>query len=79
MITLPKLRCPGCGKNMGAVTAEIIPPAVRYDDCLRRCPDCGIGATNAKNPAKVKYIQDATPREPSPPEAAPRETPPDKP
>ena len=79
MVILPKLRCPGCGKNMDSVTAEIIPPAVRYDDCLRRCPDCRIGATNAKSPAKVKYIQDTAPLDATPPDAAPGETPPAKP
>ena len=67
MPTLPSLRCPGCGKAMAQVTADIIPPAVSYDDCLRRCPECLIGATNAKNPAKVKYIQGDKPQETPPP------------
>jgi len=62
MIILPKLRCPGCGKNLNAVTVNEVPKANRFEDCLRRCPDCRIGATNAKNPAKVKYIHaDALP------------------
>ena len=56
MITLPRLRCPTCGKAMGPVSAKVIPPALKLEDCLRRCPRCNIGATNAKNPAKVKFI-----------------------
>lgn len=63
MTILPKLRCPNCGKAMGPVTADIIPPANTFEDCLRRCPKCMIGATNAKNPAKVRYIQGELPPE----------------
>jgi hypothetical protein len=68
MPTLPSLRCPGCGKNIAAVTVHSIPPAVTYDDCLRRCPECKIGATNAKNPAKIKYIQADKPQDTNPPQ-----------
>lgn len=68
MPTLPKLRCPGCGKAMGPVTAGVIPPAEKYEDCLRRCPRCMIGATNAKNPAKVKFIHGQKPAEPPAPQ-----------
>ena len=67
MITLPKIRCPQCGKGMGPVTAQVIPPANTFEDCLRRCPRCNIGATNAKNPAKVKYIRADTPQDLPPP------------
>ena len=67
MPILPKLRCPNCGKAMGPVTANIIPPAESFEDCLRRCPKCRIGATNAKNPAKVRFIQGELPQEPRPP------------
>jgi hypothetical protein len=42
---------------MGPIKAKEIPPANKYEDCLRRCPRCRIGATNAKNPAKVKYLR----------------------
>ena len=66
MTILPKIQCPGCGKSMSAVTAEVIPPANTFRDCLRRCLKCGIGATNAKNPAKVKFIQDDLPPETPP-------------
>ncbi|OGS12947.1 MAG: hypothetical protein A2285_00325 [Elusimicrobia bacterium RIFOXYA12_FULL_57_11] len=68
MITLPRLRCPNCGKNMGPVKAPEIPPANKFEDCLRKCSRCLIGATNAKNPAKVKYIYgDQPPQDPPPP------------
>lgn len=67
MPTLPKLRCPNCGKAMGPVTAAIIPPAERFEDCLRRCHKCRIGATNAKNPAKVRFIQGEQPQVPPAP------------
>lgn len=42
---------------MKPVNAGEVPPAEKYEDCLRRCPKCGIGASNAKNPAKVKYLR----------------------
>lgn len=63
MPILPKLRCPNCGKAMGPVTAAVIPPAETFEDCLRRCYKCRIGATNAKNPAKVRFIQGARPQD----------------
>lgn len=66
MITLPKVRCPGCGKALGPVTAKEIPPANTYDECLRRCPRCKIGISNAKNPAKVKFIRSDQPPDPTP-------------
>lgn len=50
------MRCPQCGKGMGPVSAREIPPANKFEECLRKCPRCNIGATNAKNPAKVKFI-----------------------
>jgi len=67
MITLPRLRCPNCGKNMGPVKAKEIPPAYKFEDCLRQCPRCLIGATNAINPAKVKFIQSGQPPQENPP------------
>ncbi|PIU18401.1 MAG: hypothetical protein COT18_10635 [Elusimicrobia bacterium CG08_land_8_20_14_0_20_59_10] len=56
MVKLPKVRCPGCGKFMAAVAVKVVPPANKLEDCLRRCAKCDIGATNAKSPAKVKFI-----------------------
>lgn len=64
---------------MGPIKAEVVPPANTYEECLRRCPRCGVGATNAKNPAKVRYIQSDKPREvrqPKPKESEGTETPP---
>jgi hypothetical protein len=71
MIELPRLRCPGCGKYFGPAKAKAVPPANKYEDCLRRCERCRIGATNAKSPAKTKFIHDVTPRptqDPQPPQ-----------
>ncbi len=66
MIKLPKIRCPQCGKYMTEAKAREIPPAITYRDCLRRCPACRIGASNAKNPAKIKFIH-AQPKDQTPP------------
>ena len=46
---------------MGPVKAKEVPPAEKFEDCLRRCPRCLIGASNAKNPAKVKFIHGQQP------------------
>ena len=35
---------------------EKIPVATQFDDCLRRCEPCGIGASNAADPEAVTYI-----------------------
>ncbi len=52
---------------MGPVTAKEIPPANKFEECLRKCPRCNIGATNAKSPAKVKFIYgDQPPAKPAP-------------
>lgn len=76
MVILPRLRCPACGKAMGPVKAKEVPPANKFEDCLRQCPRCRIGASNAKNPAKVKYIYaDTTPAENPAADAPPAETP----
>lgn len=57
MVELPMVRCPGCGKHLGPVKSRIIPLAEKFEDCLRRCERCRIGASNAKNPAKVRFIK----------------------
>ncbi len=54
---------------MGQVTVKTVPPANSYRDCLRRCRKCRIGATNAKNPAKVRFLRAETPPEAAAPEA----------
>ena len=66
MIILPRLRCPGCGKTIHAVKALVVPPAEKFEDCLRRCNKCRIGASNAKNPAKVRFIEGDPLPEPPP-------------
>lgn len=68
MVTLPRLRCPNCGKNMGPIKAKVVPPANTFEDCLRQCPRCMIGASNAINPAKVKFIQGPLPPQDTPPQ-----------
>lgn len=53
---------------MGQVSAKEIPPANKFEECLRKCPRCNIGATNAKSPAKVKFIYgDQPPAKPAKP------------
>ncbi len=53
---------------MGPVSAKEIPPANKFEECLRKCPRCNIGATNAKSPAKVKFIYgDQPPAKPAKP------------
>ncbi|OGR76769.1 MAG: hypothetical protein A2X32_01415 [Elusimicrobia bacterium GWC2_64_44] len=73
MVELPHLRCPGCGKHLGPVKARNIPLAEKFEDCLRRCERCRIGATNAKNPAKVRFIQGEKPPEAPKPEVPQQE------
>ncbi|MBI5744132.1 MAG: hypothetical protein HY952_06255 [Elusimicrobia bacterium] len=71
---LPRLRCPACGRTIHGIDAKVVPPAEKYEDCLRRCTRCHIGASNAKNPAKVRFIQGpkpAAPAEPPPAEQPP--------
>jgi hypothetical protein len=63
---------------MGPVKAAEVPPANKYEDCLRRCPRCRIGATNAKNPAKVKYIHADSPGILQSPDAPPQDINPEK-
>jgi hypothetical protein len=79
MVELPHLRCPGCGKHLGPVKSRNIPLAEKFEDCLRRCERCGIGASNAKNPAKVKFIQGPKPPEAPKPEATQQVSPPETP
>jgi len=74
------LRCPQCGKGMGPVSAKTIPPANKYEECLRKCPRCLIGATNAKNPAKVRFMySDQPPAQPAQPSPQPENPAPEDP
>lgn len=57
MVALPSLVCPSCQGEMSAVAMEgKAPVATAFDDCLRSCQGCGIGASNAADPAQVTYI-----------------------
>lgn len=71
---LPRLRCPKCGKTIHGIDAKEVPPAEKYEDCLRRCNKCRIGASNAKNPAKVKFLH-GDPLPPEPPAPGQQENP----
>jgi hypothetical protein len=52
---LPTLDCPVCCHQMVREECiEKIPTATRFEDCLRRCEPCGIGASNASK--DVTYI-----------------------
>jgi len=71
---------------MGPVSAKEIPPANKYEECLRKCPRCLIGATNAKNPAKVRFmysdqqpVKPAQPESPQPEDSAPENPNPEQP
>ena len=79
MITLPPIRCPGCGRMMPQVKAREVPQANTYRDCLRHCTHCRIGATNAKNSSKVKFIHAGTRPGETSAAAAPTEQPKERP
>lgn len=54
---LATLSCPKCHGPMVGVNSLTSPPAATsYEDCLRRCDACGMGASNAANPDTVTYI-----------------------
>ena len=57
MPQLPSLKCPGCSRPIAATESiDRAPIATQFDDCLRRCEPCGIGASNAADPEAVTYI-----------------------
>jgi hypothetical protein len=47
---LPTLNCPSCGKEVAGASAR---RANRFEDCVRRCEDCGIGFSNAQHDPTV--------------------------
>jgi hypothetical protein len=57
MHKLPSVICPICRAPIAAVgSTDKISMATQFDNCLRRCEPCGIGASNAANPKAVTYI-----------------------
>src|SRR5262245_31454258 len=53
--------CPDCGRSVGPVLFipdyRGGPPTARaYGACLRRCETCGVGFSNAQDPARVVMI-----------------------
>ena len=54
---LPLLTCPSCGRAM--ISAGGDQPrltATSFENCVRRCKSCGIGASNALGSQSVTYI-----------------------
>ena len=57
MTGLPQLNCRGCGSPLVALPAGgRVRAATRFDDCLRRCETCGVGASNTENADAVTWI-----------------------
>jgi hypothetical protein len=55
--SLSALSCPRCGEPMSSVQSRSRPgTANRFEDCLRRCEACRIGASNSATPDTVTYI-----------------------
>lgn len=47
--TLPAVKCPRCGHSIQSIpwSTNRPPRATRYESCLRRCEECGLGFSNA--------------------------------
>jgi len=57
MPELPSVTCPRCQRPLAAVkTFDKIIVTRKFEDCLRRCEPCGVGASNAADPNRVTYI-----------------------
>lgn len=59
MTHLPSLICPECHDSIAS--ADFLgraPTATRFEDCLRRCESCRVGASNAADPGSVTFIHD---------------------
>ncbi len=57
MPQLQSLICPNCRGPIPSVDyAGLSPTATQFDDCLRKCDACGVGASNAADPEAVTYI-----------------------
>ncbi len=69
MPRLPEVKCPKCNETMGQTDlSSAVRTARRYEDCLRECESCEIGASNAKELQSVTFIC-KDPLENIPPEA----------
>jgi len=49
---LQTVDCPSCGQ---VLEGQSLKPASRFEDCVRRCDDCGIGFSNARQNPTVIY------------------------
>jgi hypothetical protein len=57
MSQLPALICPFCHRSIAGIECPgQVSPARRFDDCLRRCERCGIGASNTADSKAVTFI-----------------------
>jgi hypothetical protein len=61
MPELPAIMCAGCGRTVGPVayvpeTKGGPPTASSFDSCLRSCPDCNLGYSNASDPGRAVLI-----------------------
>lgn len=57
MPQLPSLICPSCHLPIACVeSAGKVPVATQFDDCLRHCEPCAIGASNASDRGAVTFI-----------------------
>ena len=51
---LPEVGCPLCGDILRAGPGEAVAPA-SWRDCLRRCPECEVGVSNARSRPTVLF------------------------
>lgn len=54
MNRLPEIKCPICG-NIMIETDGAIKQTKSFDDCVRRCPKCHVGASNSKSRPTIIY------------------------
>jgi len=72
MPELVAIACPDCGKALGPIAYSpddqgSPPTTVSYATCLRRCEDCGVGFSNARDASCVtKIYRDPTRNVPAP-------------
>jgi hypothetical protein len=57
MPRLPEVNCPKCNETLRQVDVSgAVRVARTYENCLRKCEKCEIGASNAKEPQSVTFI-----------------------